>query len=275
MPICFEARFRFARPIPTDQLEQEFKAATFAQPLQLFKPHGMNTVDGWLAVKSCGYVDYAEAKTSGALFHDGLLIVAAKQQVGVEFYLRSGPDGIHVYSGQIQLSDPGLPMPTPLTHDKLKEMMAAALESAAALSANQRIAAELLNDSLFNMSPEASFLLRVSAVEALCPQAIQTDAFKAMVDGVRTSIPEDASPADRDQIERALKTLAERQSIRSAYMAKIRKLIGNDVAKKFDGLYAQRSKLVHEGIGRGTVGGSGAEALEIGLSLLLADMKQP
>jgi len=247
MAYCFEARFRMARPITQEKLEQEFQDPKFKRPLELFRPHGMNTLDGWLAVKSCGYADNAEAKTSGALFHDGLLIVAAKQPVGVEFYRRVGPDGIHVYSGQMQLSDPELPMPTPQTHDNLKEMMAAAVESAASLTANRRIAAELLNDSLFNMSPEASFLLRVSAVEALCPQANQTDAFKAIVDGVRMSIPEDASPSDRDQIERALKTLAERQSVRSAYLAKIKSLIGNDQAKKFDGFYGQRSKLLHEG----------------------------
>jgi len=37
------------------------------------------------------------------------------------------------------------------------------------------------------------------------------------------------------------------QSVRSAYLAKIKSLIGNDQAKKFDGFYGQRSKLLHEG----------------------------
>jgi hypothetical protein len=60
-------------------------------------------------------------------------------------------------------------------HDELKQMMGAAVASDTSLTANQRVAAELLNDSFFKMSPEASFLLRISTVEALCPQADQTE----------------------------------------------------------------------------------------------------
>jgi len=96
-------------------------------------------------------------------------------------------------------------------------MMGAAVESAASLTANQRVAAELLNDSFFKMSREASFLLRVSAVEALCPQADQTDAFRTIVDSVLASIPKEAPSSARDQIKQSLKRLAARQSVRSAY----------------------------------------------------------
>ena len=186
MPYCFEMRFHTPRPLfPwTDKLEKVFAAAPFTQPLQLYRPHGMNTQEGWLVVKSCGYADQGEAVASGALLRDGLLIVAAKQKVGVEFYLRGAANPIYVYSGQIELIDPGLPLPTILTNDELKEMVGAAAESAASLTTNQRVAAELLNGSFFEMPPEASFLLRVSAVEALCPQADQTDAFKTVVNSV-------------------------------------------------------------------------------------------
>jgi hypothetical protein len=275
MPHCFEARFRTARPITAEKLEQEFQAAAFKRPLEFFRPHGMNTYDGWLAVKSCGYANFGEAEASGALFHDGLLIVAAKQKLGVEFYLR-GAYGIHVNSGQMELSDPGLPLPTVLTNNDLKEMLGATVESAAPLTTNQRVAAELLNDSFFNMSPEASFLLRVSAVEALCPQADQTDAFRTIVDSVltSTSILKDAPSSDQDQIEQALKRLAKRQSVRSAYMSKIKQLIGDDKAKQFETIYEQRSKFLHDGAGRGALGAPSDAALELGLELLLADIKQ-
>jgi hypothetical protein len=86
----------------------------------------------------------------------------------VEFYLR----------------DPGLPLPTILSDQELKEMVGAAVESATSLKTNQRVTAELLNDSFFEMSPEASFLVRVSTVEALCPQADQTENFRGIVDSV-------------------------------------------------------------------------------------------
>jgi hypothetical protein len=135
------------------------------------------------------------------------------------------------------------------------------------------VAAELLNDSFFKMSPEASFLLRVSAVEALCPQADQTDVFRGIVNSVLASIPRDAPTPDRDQIEQALKRLAARQSVRSAY-TNIRQLIGEDKAKKFDTLYSRRSNFLHDGSGRGTLGDAADAALEISLELLLADISQ-
>ena len=161
-----------------------------------------------------------------------------------------------------------------LSDDELNEMVSAAAESATSLTTNQRVAAELLNDSFFKMSPEASFLLRVSAVEALCPQADQTDGVKSIVDRLLTSIPRNASSSDREQIEQRLKSLAARQSVRSAYMSKIRQLIGNDKAKKFDDLYDRRSNFLHDGRGRGILSDAADAALDIGLELLLADIAQ-
>jgi hypothetical protein len=194
----------------------------------------------------------------------------------VGFYLRGAEaQAIHLYpGGKLEVRDPGLPLPTSLSDHELKEMVGAAVESATSLTANQRVAAELLNDSFFKMSPEASFLLRVSAVEALCPQADQTDAFKTIVSGVVAAIPRDAPSPDRDQIEQALKRLAARQSVRSAYMSKIKQLIGDDKAKAFKALYDRRSDFLHDGRGRGTLGGAADAALEIGLELLLADIAQ-
>ena len=275
MPYCFDVKFRTPRPVAADKLNEVFKAASFKRPLRLYRPDGMNRHDGWLAVESCGYADFGEAIASGARLQEGLLIVGAKQKIGVEFYLRGAAEAIHVYpGGQLELRDPGLPLPTSLSDHDLKEIMCAALDSVTSLTANQRVAAELLNDSLFKMSPEASFLLRVSAAEALCPQADQTDAFRTIVDGVQTSIPKDTPSSDRDQIEQTLKRLAVRQSVRSVYKSKIKQLIGDDKAKKFEALYDQRSKFLHDGSGRGTLGDAADAALEIGMELLLADIAQ-
>jgi hypothetical protein len=273
VPYCFDVRFRTPRPVVADNFDEVFNPAPFKRPLRFYRPDGMNRHDGWLAVESCGYADFAEAKSSGALLQEGLLIAAAKEKVGVEFYLRGAAKAIQVYpGGQFELRDPGLPLPTILSDHELKEMVGAAVESATSLTANQRVAAELLNDSFFKMSPEASFLLRVSAVEALCPQADQTDAFRAIVDRVLALIPSDAPRPDWDQIEQALNRLAARQSVRSAYTSKIRQLIGNDKAQEFDALYGRRSNFLHDGGGRGTLGDAADAALEIGLELLLADI---
>jgi hypothetical protein len=189
------------------------------------------------------------------------------EKVGVEFYLRGAVEAIHVYpGGQFELRDPGLPLPTILSDQELKEMVGAAVESATSLKTNQRVTAELLNDSFFKMSPEASFLVRVSTVEALCPQADQTENFRGIVDSVLASIPEDASALDRDQIRQALNRL------RSAYKSKIKQLFGDDKADKFDALYGLRSNFLHDGSGRNSLGDAADATLEIGLQLLLADI---
>ena len=142
------------------------------------------------------------------------------------------------------------------------------------LTEHQRMAAELLNDAFFEISPEAKFLLRVSAVEALCPQANQPKAFKANVYAVIAAIPAEVPHSDRNTIKQHLKSLAARQSARSAYMPKIRRLIGQDKATEFEILYDKRSKFVHEGQGRASLGTAPDDALEIGLELLLADIAQ-
>ena len=98
---------RNARPVT-------LSPAPFERPLRFYTPDGMNRHDGWLAVESRGYADFGEAEASGALLQEGLLIVAAKQKVGVELYLRGAVKAIHVYpEGQFELRDPGLPLPTP------------------------------------------------------------------------------------------------------------------------------------------------------------------
>ncbi len=266
MPYCFDVKFRTARPIGADKLEEVFKPRAFKRPLRLYRPDGMNRHEGWLAVESCGYADFAEARAGGARLQEALLITAAKRKVGVEFYVCGAVEAIHVYpGGQFELRDPGLPLPTILSDQELKEMVVAAVESATSLKTNQRVTAELLNDSFFKMSPEASFLVRVSTVEALCPQADQTENFRGIVDSVLASIPEDASAPDRDR-------LAKRQSVRSAYKSKIKQLFGDDKADKFDALYGLRSNFLHDGSGRDSLGDAADATLEMGLQLLLADI---
>ena len=277
MQYSFEVRFRTPRHV-ADKIEEVFDAAPLKRPLLLYRPEGMNSHDGWLAVKSSGYADHCEAEASAMRLQEGLLIVAAKRKVGVELYLGGAVKAIHVWpqGSQLEVRDSGLPLPTSIKIDELKDMsvLGAAVQSVASLTPNQRAAAQLLNDSFFffRMSSEASFLLRVSAVEALCPQAEQTDAFRATVDSVIASIPKDAPNPDRKQIKDALDRLAVRQSVRSAYKSKIKQLIGNDKAKEFEALYGQRSDFLHDGKGRGTLGDAADAALEIGLELLLADI---
>jgi hypothetical protein len=49
-------------------------------------------------------------------------------------------------------------------------------------------------------------------------------------------------------MEHLLERDTSKQSVRSAYMSKFRRLLGNDKAKEFDELYTVRSKFLHEGL---------------------------
>ena len=51
--------------------------------------------------------------------------------------------------------------------------------------------------------------------------------------------------------------------MRSAYMSKIRRLLGDDKAEMFDTLYGRRSGFLHDGSGRGSLGDAADAALEI------------
>jgi hypothetical protein len=269
VPFCFEVRFRTSRPIDANQLEEEITTATFKQPLRFWRPWGTAKDEGWLAIESRGYDTFDEARNSGVGVQDALLMGAAKREVGVIFTVRGAESSVSVFpSGQLDMVDPGVPLPVPLKGPERVDMVTTAVESPLKLTPNQRVAAELLNDSFFEMLPEACFVLRVSAVEALCPQADQTEAFRDLVAKVLASAPADPS----DQIKETLERVAKRQTVRSAYMSKIKQLLGNNKAKRFDALYGRRSDFLHDGAGRGTLGEAANAALEICWNLLLADI---
>ncbi len=153
-------------------------------------------------------------------------------------------------------------------------MIDAAKDKASALTDRQRIAAELLNDSQFEMSDDARFLLRISAIEALCPQADLGLAFSHLVDGLLASVPAGASGVNVETISDALKR-AKRQSVRRACLAKITRLLGGQSAKDFGEFYEQRSKFLHEGQLRGKLGEAASRAYDLALALLLADIETP
>jgi hypothetical protein len=62
--------------------------------------------------------------------------------------------------------------------------------------------------------------------------------------------------------------------VRSAYTSQIKRRIGDEKAKNFEALYDQRSKFLHDGAGRGTMGAAAIAVLEIALELLFADIAQ-
>jgi hypothetical protein len=142
-----------------------------------------------------------------------------------------------------------------------------------ALTEPQRIAAELLNDSLFEVSNDACFLLRIAAVEALCPQAPASGTYISLAEDLRNAIPREVPKEDREAMERLLERDTTRQSVRNAYMSKLRRLLNPQKAKEFDDLYNLRSKFLHEGIGRAKLLEPANAAWDLAQELLLADVR--
>ena len=111
------------------------------------------------------------------------------------------------------------------------------------LTDQQRICAALINDSFFVPHPEAQFILRIFAIEALCAQ-----------------------PPTQGKRKRS--------SPRQICKSKFRTLRLTSEAKAFDALYDLRCDFVHEGKGRGKLVEANNTALQLATDLLEADLRQ-
>lgn len=158
--------------------------------------------------------------------------------------------------------------PLSLFQKRLLEME----ERSPVLNDRQRNCALLINDSFFATRPEAVFVLLISAVEALCdPQDVGPE-YTAAVDVLQKHLGGmSVSPEVRKTLSTTL-GFAKRQSIRQAYMKKLRSLLGEVSAVAFDKLYKVRSAFVHEGKGRGEMNGKIGEARQLSIALFTADV---
>jgi hypothetical protein len=142
------------------------------------------------------------------------------------------------------------------------------------LTERQRVCAALINDSFFVTQTEGQFILRISAVEALCDQTDLDAHYQAAIDSLEQHLGELTLDGDiRKPLQQMLMN-AKRKSLRQAYKSKFRSLLSPAKAKAFDNLYDKRSKLVHDGIGRGELNEANNEALQLATELLEADLRQ-
>jgi hypothetical protein len=270
---CFELNFAISKDIDLNPSPEEQHLTTVGQPISLMRQRGLVARNRpRFIVRSCCFKDYQEATTARERLRDVMLIGAATERVGVDF----GPAGFMyggVYpQGTVEQTWVDPPPPAPITPAAFAGMIDAAFDNAIALTDRQRIAAELLNDSQFEMSDDARFLLRISAIEALCPQADLGLAFSHLVDRLLAFMPAGESGFHIEVISAALKN-ARRQSVRRACLTKITQLVEGQSATDFDELYEQRSKFLHEGQLRGRLGEAASRAYDLALSLLLADIR--
>ncbi len=139
-------------------------------------------------------------------------------------------------------------------------------------SGHVRTGVELINDSLFPMPDEARFLLRISAIEALCEQSKRSKSVVELLNQLMEASKDLSSDQDALKEVRDVLMRARRQSVRQACLGKIRFRLGREVGRQFYKLYGLRSSYLHEGEGRTTLREPATEALEVANNLVRAEI---
>ncbi|HUO97738.1 MAG TPA: hypothetical protein VMU01_03680, partial [Rhizomicrobium sp.] len=290
MAFCFRLRTRMASSLELAG-NQTVLAAGPLPPVTVTAPDAADPIGRWTIFKSCEFPSDAEAKTAGQRLSEVLLIVGAVNRLGIDIggaaapaekFSRAARDEFEKVSGQRLISEyhglttyeDGTAAIVGITASgkvvvslrDFEGLLAPWLKSPPALTVRQRNSATLLNDSFFLPSSEGQFILRISAVEALCDQTLANPERQAVVDQLQHVLGTIACSGDtRLVVEERLRDLS-RKSVTQAYLTKFRSLLGNAEADAFKKLYDLRSKFVHDGSGRGQLGGPAAEALELAVA---------
>jgi hypothetical protein len=268
----FRIKFRVANKIKSDQAEVELPVGGFSRPLKL-GTLGPLEQSHHLEIEASGYPSEEEARVQGERLKDAMLVGGFLGNNPVDF----GTENIEVSAMatlkvRVRFSEVKFSVQSP------PELFARFInegkdKTAVGLSESQRTAAKLLNDAAFLESNDARFLLRIAAVEALCPQGSTTPGFRRRMETLLKSIPADGSEEAR-AIREILNGTKNRQSVRSALRRKILALLGADDWNIFEELYDQRSRFLHEGAGAGTLADAAKQAFEIARRLLFADIAE-
>jgi hypothetical protein len=198
---CFRLRFRMVTGLQIPEQPSTLAVPPLLSAAQISSSQPRTPgVDQWIAIKSCDYATQEEAEATARRLKDALLIAGAKG-LGADFgvnrvrsslsddtkrdikekygtVIRDEVHGIDVFeSGDVrhfEFSAQGI------VHMDLSsfEQHVVEVSDLPELTSITRTGAELINDSLFPMPDDARFLLRVSAVEALCEQVSVRSQFK-------------------------------------------------------------------------------------------------
>ncbi len=252
----------------------------------------------WAVLKMMGFATEGEARSAGQRLGDTLLVVGAITKLGIDVgfsrstlqfgsdihaamlvqtgrQLRTETHGLMVYEKDtvsiVGMDARGSALLAP---DALEQRIGDWIGSTSHLTERQRNCAALLNDSFFVPQSEGQFILRVSAIEALCDQTDLDPDYQAAITAIEGFVAGQPFANEiRDTINGSL-AFQKKKSVRQSYMTKFRVLMSDDAANAFDALYKKRSKLVHEGQGRGDLTQASDEALHLAVDILSADLNQ-
>jgi hypothetical protein len=256
--------------------------------------HGIGT---WLVFSACGFGTGNAAKAGGEKFGEAILIAGAVGKLGVDVgfsrstrqfgdqvldtvkqrtgrELRPDIHGLMTFEqDSVMINTAVMRLSGSISGGMFEKHIAPWVERKEALTERQKNCAALLNDSFFVPSTEAQFVLRISAVEALCDATDVGDEFKNIIDSLKDhlEILVINECNTRETIRRRLVDMG-RESIRQAYLAKFKMLLSEADAKAFDRLYRRRSTFLHEGVGRGNLLEAAGETLDLAVRLFTAEL---
>lgn len=296
MSYAFRLVFRMAAKPKSDGLEKLKLVVPALKKAVLLKAQDgeMNSAE-WFVAHSAGYATEQEARDQGEIFRTALILSGALNRLGIDCgfdkkTLSFSPELMKAMEavGPTRISFHGLDVfedngPVYLEFKAKGSVLVdkTQLEThigdnallGASLTERQLISASLINDSFFIGDSSAAFIIRVTAVEALCAQGGVSEPQQKIIDELLNHLRGlNAMASDKLVIEKQLEN-NKRLGVRSAYMAKIRSLLGNTDAKQYDALYVDRGKYVHDGLLRGTLGSKATEALDLALKILEADIR--
>lgn len=250
----------------------------------------------WVVLKCGGYLNAAEAKSAGIKFQNILSVNGAVNKLGIDVghskstlqfsdqihravrnqtgrELISEIHGLSVFeedavtfilfeghaSGQIAV-------------ESFSELLLGAAEIVKSPNERQLTCAALINDSFFAASNEAQFILRVSAVEALCEQNNLDVEYTAAVDQLVEHISNlNVTVSCRTHLEDRIGNL-KRNGVLRSIENKITDLLDANTWRTFKNLYSKRSQFLHDGKWRGELAEATSLSLEIATNLLACDL---
>jgi hypothetical protein len=296
MPYCFRYRVRMCTPLQIEGDEYATLDIPGLPPVKATAQGNSQGIGTWIIFKGCGFDTEDAAQRAGKEFGDALLVTGAIGMLGIDIgfsrstlrfsrqiheavqreagrELRAEMHGLMTFE-EDTLSIVGISAhgSSTVSKDGFQGRFAPWIASKKSLTERQRNCAALLNASFFVADIEAQFILRVSAVEALCDQADVGAEYHDVIRSLKDHLAGLSIEAStRATVEQWLEN-AGRQSLRQSYMAKFRGLLSEAEAKAFDELYKRRSKLVHDGLGRGELSQASDDALRLAIALFEAEL---
>lgn len=251
----------------------------------------------WIVAKIEGFESEEQARNAGRQLGDALLIAGAAAKLGIDVGLDRSTirfsdevhDAVRTESGrELRPEVHGLMVyekdtvtivgidaqgSSTIKTQALEERLSEWIHCAGTLTERQRRGAALINDSIFVSQPESRFILLISAVEALCDQAVRETEYRDAIEALEMRLAElTLDKMIRGAIKQTLAN-AKRESLRQSYMMKFRALRSAGDAKAFDELYGLRSNFVHDGVGRGALNEAADKALQLAVDLLVAELR--